>query len=218
MMEAVILRIASLCIGYVFGMFQTGYIYGRLHGLDIRDYGSGNAGTTNVLRTLGKKAAVITYFGDAIKSVLSALVIYLLFGRNNQDMAFLYVLYGGLGVILGHNFPCYLRFRGGKGIAATSGMLLSLFPFNHLLVVLGFFTFMGVVLVSRYVSLASLVMIAGFFIEFVIMGQLGMIDVPLRHLPESYCVVFVISALAFIRHKDNIRRLLSGTERKLGKK
>lgn len=217
-MNLVVIRAISLAIGYLFGIFQTGYIYGRLHGLDIREYGSGNAGTTNVLRTLGKKAALFTYLGDAFKCVFSAVLIHFVFGIKYQEMEFLLVLYGALGVILGHNFPFYLKFKGGKGIAAMSGMLLSLFPFNWLLVLLGLITFVAVTAISRYVSLGSLVMTACFFIEFIVFGQLGMINVLPEHLPEAYAIAFIISALAFIRHKENIKRLLSGTERKLGQK
>lgn len=211
-------RIICLAIGYIFGLIQTGYIYGRLNHIDIREYGSGNVGTTNVMRTLGKKAGFITYFGDALKAVICILFIHFLFGRRYPDIEFLLVLYAGLGVILGHNFPFYLRFRGGKGIAATSGVILSLFPYNWMLSVLAFVTFMSVTFISKYVSLGSIAMVTGFFIEFVIFGQLGMLNVLPEHLPEAYIIVFAITALAYIRHKDNIKRLLEGTERKIGQK
>ncbi|MDD6797932.1 MAG: glycerol-3-phosphate 1-O-acyltransferase PlsY [Clostridia bacterium] len=211
-------RIFCLLIGYVFGIFQTGYIYGRLNHIDIRDYGSGNAGTTNVMRTLGKKAGFITYFGDAIKAVLCIVLIHFTFGIRNPEIEFLLVLYAGLGVILGHNFPFYLKFRGGKGIATTSGVILSLLPYNWILAVLAFATFMLGTFISKYVSLGSLLMVTGFFIEFVIFGQLGMLNVLPVHLPEAYIIAFIITALAFIRHKENIKRLLSGTERKIGQK
>ncbi len=211
-------RIFCLLIGYVFGIFQTGYIYGKLNHIDIRDYGSGNAGTTNVMRTLGKKAGFITYFGDAIKAVLCIVLIHFTFGIRNPEIEFLLVLYAGLGVIMGHNFPFYLKFRGGKGIATTSGVILSLLPYNWILAVLAFATFMLGTFISKYVSLGSLLMVTGFFIEFVIFGQLGMLNVLPAHLPEAYIIAFIITALAFIRHKENIKRLLSGTERKIGQK
>ena len=119
-------RIICLLIGYCFGLFQTSYIYGRLHGIDIRNYGSGNAGTTNALRTLGTKAGVITFFGDCFKCVFAVLLVHLLFGRTYPDMIRLLAVYAAAGTILGHNFPCYLKFRGGKGIAATQGLLFPL--------------------------------------------------------------------------------------------
>lgn len=211
-------RVICLVIGYICGLFQTGYLYGRLNHIDIRKYGSGNAGTTNAMRTLGKKAGVITYAGDTLKAIVSAVIIYFVFGRNNPDMEFLYVLYGGLGVVLGHNFPCYLNFKGGKGIAATSGVALSLMPYNLALAVLGGATFAGVTIITKYVSLGSLTFIGLFFIEFVIFGQCGFFPVADSVLNEAYIIVFIITALAFIRHRANIMRLLHGSERKIGQK
>lgn len=211
-------RIICLAIGYVFGLFQTGYIYGRLNHIDIRDYGSGNAGTTNVMRTLGKKAGIITYLGDAFKAIICTIVVHFVFGKGNPEIEFLLVLYAGLGVILGHNFPFYLKFRGGKGIATTSGVVCALLFYNWMLVVLALVTFALVTFISKYVSLGSLVMVTGFFIEFVAFGQAGMINVLPAHLPEAYVIVFIIMALAYIRHKENIKRLIAGNERKIGKK
>lgn len=158
-------RIICIAIGYIFGIFQTGYIYGRLNHLDIRDFGSGNAGTTNTMRVLGKKAGIITYLGDAFKAVFALLITYFLF-KDKGDAVMVLQLYAGLGVVLGHNFPFYMGFRGGKGIAATSGVILGLFDYRLLL--LAFFTFFIVLLISKYVSLASLCLMAGFFIEFVV--------------------------------------------------
>ena len=121
-METIVQRLICLVIGYAFGLFQTGYIYGKLHGIDIRKEGSGNAGTTNALRVLGKKAGIITYIGDMVKAVLAAMVVRLIFGQSHADIIMVLVLYSGFGVILGHNFPFYLGFKGGKGIAASYGL------------------------------------------------------------------------------------------------
>ena len=211
-------RIICLLIGYVFGLFQTGYILGRLNHVDIREYGSGNAGTTNVMRTLGKKAGVITYFGDALKAVFCVIFVHFAVGIRNPEIGFLLALYAGLGVILGHNFPFYLGFKGGKGIAATSGVVCALLPYNWLLVVLGCITFFGVTFITKYVSLGSLVFVSLFCIEFIIFGQVGMLNVQTVHLPEAYVIVLIITLLAFIRHRANIKRLLTGTERKIGQK
>lgn len=211
-------RIIALLIGYLFGVFQTAFIYGKLHGVDIRNYGSGNAGTTNVMRTFGKKAGIIVYFGDCIKAVLASVVIRLLLGRSNPDIEFLLVMYGGLGVVLGHNFPFYMGFKGGKGIAATSGVILSMFPYNWLIVLIGAATFFGVTFLSRYVSLGSLVFVTVVLIEVIVFGQIGTFGMSQAALLETYAVTAVISILAFIRHKENIKRLLSGTERKIFQK
>lgn len=98
-------RLLCLIIGYVFGMFQTGFIYGKINHIDIREHGSGNAGTTNALRTLGWKAGFITFAGDILKAVLASLVVRLIFRNTHTDSMTLLVLYTGIGTVLGHNFP-----------------------------------------------------------------------------------------------------------------
>ena len=118
-------RVICLLIGYVCGLFQTSYIYGRAHGIDIREHGSGNAGTTNALRTLGAKAGALTFLGDCFKCVLAVVIVRLIFGGSHPDTVKLLGLYASAGAILGHNFPFYLKFKGGKGIACTAGLLLS---------------------------------------------------------------------------------------------
>ena len=207
-------RIICLAIGYVFGLFQTGYIYGKMNGIDIRQTGSGNAGTTNVLRTLGKKAGIITYAGDMLKAVFAALVIRLIFGKSHADSIMLLSLYSGLGVILGHNYPFYLGFKGGKGIAASSGVIVSLAYWP--LILINLVTFVSVTAISRYVSLGSLVMMTGFFAEFCIFGKLGMIPgLHSEELIEAVIIVLILTVLAFWRHRANIVRLAQGNERKL---
>ena len=124
-------RLICIIIGYVFGLFQTSYIYGRLHGIDIRKCGSGNAGTTNMLRTLGTKAGAITLLGDAFKCVIAVLVVRMLFAGKYPDMLPLLSIYTAAGVVLGHNFPFYMNFKGGKGIAATAGFLIELIVFGQ---------------------------------------------------------------------------------------
>lgn len=212
-------RILCLVIGYMVGtILQTGYWYGKFNHIDIRNYGSGNAGTTNVMRTLGKKAGIITYFVDALKAVLAAVIVHFIFGKNS-DYEMLLFLYSGLGVVLGHNFPFYLKFKGGKGIAASSGVVLSLllFPKNcWVLSVLGLLTFAGVTYISKYVSLGSLVFIGLFFLEMVIYGICGWLPLTGSSLYEGLVITFIITALAFIRHHGNIQRLINGTERKIG--
>ena len=212
-------RILCLVIGYMVGtILQTGYWYGKFNHIDIRNYGSGNAGTTNVMRTLGKKAGIITYFVDALKAVLAAVIVHFIFGKNS-DYEMLLFLYSGLGVVLGHNFPFYLKFKGGKGIASSSGVVLSLllFPKNcWVLSVLGLLTFAGVTYISKYVSLGSLVFIGLFFVEMVIYGICGWLPLTGSSLYEGLVITFIITALAFIRHHGNIQRLINGTERKIG--
>lgn len=204
-------RFLCLAIGYVFGLFQTGYIYGRMHGIDIRDHGSGNAGSTNMLRTLGTKAGLITFAGDCIKCILAVVLTRTLFGKSHEDILPLLAFYAAAGTILGHNYPFYLKFRGGKGIAATAGLVLS---FNWIMAVLGIIVFFTTFFVTHYVSLGSLLVYVGIMIELVVLGQSGYFHMSQAHLLELYGVALVLAVLAFWKHRENIKRLMNGTERK----
>ena len=146
-------RVICLIIGYAFGLFQTAFIYGKLHGIDIREHGSGNAGTTNTLRVLGTKAGLIVLAGDIIKCILAIVISGLIFGVSHPDEIYLLKLYAAAGAILGHNFPFYLHFRGGKGIAATAGLILS---FHIAFLPMGVIIFFGTFFLTHYVSLGSL--------------------------------------------------------------
>ena len=121
--------IRAICLvgGYGVGLIQTAYIYGRIKGVDIRKYGSGNAGTTNALRVLGKKAGLIVFLGDFLKGIIACSLTHIILGQLGIGNAYMFVLYTGLGVVLGHNFPFYMQFKGGKGIAASGGMIVGLF-------------------------------------------------------------------------------------------
>ena len=114
------IRLVCLLIGYVCGCFQTSYIYGKLHGIDIRNYGSGNAGTTNSLRVLGKKAGIIVLLCDMLKTGIAMMLVRFLFRERYGDVLYLLTIYAAAGAILGHIFPFYLGFKGGKGIACTA--------------------------------------------------------------------------------------------------
>ena len=118
-------RFICLLIGYAFGLIQTGYIYGKMRGVDIRKEGSGNAGSTNALRTMGIKAGLVTLLGDCFKCVFAVVTVYLIYGKTYADIFPLLAMYAGMGAVLGHNYPFYLNFKGGKGIAATAGLILS---------------------------------------------------------------------------------------------
>ncbi len=204
-------RTICLVIGYVFGLFQTAYLYGKLHGIDIRNYGSGNAGTTNTLRTLGTKAGLIVLLGDIMKCILAIVLTNLLFQNSHPDEIYLLKIYAAAGAILGHNFPFYLHFKGGKGIAATAGMILSFHPW---LIPMGVILFFGTFFTTHYVSLGSLLVYAGFMIELVVLGQMGIFGMPQAALNEMYVVAAFLTVMAYYKHKDNIKRLLGGTERK----
>ena len=203
-------KIGVLIYGYFAGaLIQAGYWMGKFNKIDIRDYGSGNAGTTNVMRTLGKKAGI------------ADILIHFLIVPHTAIPEMLLFLYCGLGIVLGHNFPFYLKFKGGKGIAASSGVVISLmlFPkYCFMFTVFGIVFFALVARISRYVSLASLIGMAMFFVEFLIWGFLGWLPLNGTDLVEGTVIVFALAALAFIRHRSNIVRLVQGTERKIGEK
>ena len=205
-------RIICLAVGYVCGLFQTSYIYGKKSGIDIREHGSGNAGTTNALRTLGKKAGALTLLGDCLKCVLAVLIARLLFGTHQGTDLLALELYAGAGCILGHNFPFYLKFKGGKGIAASVGLLLAfdirIFP---ICAVLFFATFF----LTHYVSLSSLLAYLGFLISVVTFGQMGMLDCTQPVLWEVYGLSAGLTILAYWRHRQNIVRLMHGNENKI---
>ncbi|MDD6332884.1 MAG: glycerol-3-phosphate 1-O-acyltransferase PlsY [Clostridia bacterium] len=217
-----LIKIGVLLLGYLAGaLIQAGYWMGKFNKIDIREYGSGNAGTTNVMRTLGKKAGIITYLLDAFKAVLADLVIHFAIVPHTDIPEMLLFLYCGLGIVLGHNFPFYLKFKGGKGIAASSGVVISLMVFPKycfMFTVLGIGIFALVALTTKYVSLASLIGMAMLFVEFLVWGMLGWLPLSGTSRVEGTVIVFLLAALAFIRHRSNIVRLVNGTERKIGEK
>ena len=208
------IRLLCLILGYFFGAFQTAYFYGKMHGIDIRTMGSGNAGTTNTLRVLGTKAGLIVLAGDVLKTVLAntAARLFIISRFTDPSLEYLLVLYTAAGAILGHNFPFYMQFKGGKGIASTFGLMLSIHPWFS---PMGFVMFLGAFLISHYVSLGSLLIYAGFVIQMLVMGQTGAFgELSQAILNEMYVIAFLLMAMAYWKHRENIKRLLTGTERK----
>jgi glycerol-3-phosphate acyltransferase PlsY len=204
-------RLICLAIGYLFGLFQTSYILGRMHGIDIRNYGSGNAGTTNMLRTMGTKAGLCTFAGDCLKCILAVILVRILFRDSQKEILPLLELYAAAGVIFGHNYPFYLNFKGGKGIAATAGLVLSLHP---VMAVCGIVIFFTTFFTTHYVSLGSLLVYVGILIEVPVLGQLGYFHMTQSALIEMYILAAILAMLAFWKHRENIKRLREGRERK----
>lgn len=205
-------RIICILIGYCFGLIQTAYIYGKMNGIDIRTVGSGNAGTTNALRVLGKKAGLVVFLGDVAKTVTAVIVIRLIFGASYPESVYMLMLYTAAGVILGHNYPFYLGFKGGKGIAATAGLIAALGPWFILVEGL---VFILVFTTTHYVSLGSLLVYVALMIHLVLFGQNGLLPgMTQAALNEMYLVALFLLIMAFWRHRSNIMKLLEGTERK----
>ena len=208
------LRILLLIIGYFIGNIETGYIFGKLNKMDIRNYGSGNAGATNTLRVLGPKAGLIVFLGDFCKSLLPCLVVRYIF-RDNVSLSYVYMLYIGLGVVLGHNFPFYLGFKGGKGVASTAGIIMAL---DYRIAFVCLAIFILIVAITRYVSIASIVVMIIFIgmSHMLVKTNYGFTD---GSSPMEFrLLIVIIGFLSIFMHRANIKRLLSGTENKIGKK
>lgn len=206
-------RIYCLLIGYAFGLIQTAYLYGKIKGVDIRSVGSGNAGSTNTLRVFGTKAGFTVLFGDVLKTMAAIWLVRLTFGKIYPNILCLLIFYTAAGVILGHNFPFYLNFKGGKGIAATCGFMLSMN--TPWLFCTMFPWFCIIFLLTHYISLGSITVYIVFFIETIILGQLGILG-PLNQsqLIEVYIIAFLLMCLAFWQHRKNIYKLFKGVENK----
>ena len=191
-------------VAYLLGNISTSYIVAkRIAGVDIRTQGSGNAGSTNVLRTLGKRAGAMTFLGDVLKGVMAVLISEFaarLVGIDTLLAGYLAVIC----VVAGHNWPAVLGFRGGKGVATSLGAMLAV---NPVITLMCLAVFILVVAITKYVSLGSVVGI-GCSPIFMIMvkNKAGLI------------VALFLTASVIYNHRANIKRLLNGTERKIGQK
>ncbi|MBE7010346.1 MAG: glycerol-3-phosphate 1-O-acyltransferase PlsY [Ruminococcaceae bacterium] len=214
--NAILFAFLAACLigGYLLGSLNASIIIGKILGVDIRKEGSKNAGMTNALRVLGKKTAATVFLFDLLKSVVAVLLaktVARFLDPTATDMS-LYAQYlAGFGAVLGHNFPVYFGFRGGKGILASWGLIMVL---DYRIAILLLIVFALVVGVTRYVSLASITS-AILYPLFVIVFNIKP-DEPT--VPYYIALSLVISALAVYRHRANITRLRTGTESKLGAK
>lgn len=199
--------IVCLLVGYVFGCISCAYIIGKLNHIDIRDYGSGNAGTTNTMRTLGKKAGIITYLGDVLKVCIAIFIMWLVF-KDSMDTEAIKLI-TGFGVVIGHNYPFWLNFKGGKGIAVTSGVIL---VYDPIILIICLLSFVLVVYTTKYVSVGSLT-ICTLFSVYVAITARGS-----RNYTELLIFAVFFTLSAFYTHRANLKRLMNGTENKIGSK
>ncbi|MFV0441708.1 MAG: glycerol-3-phosphate 1-O-acyltransferase PlsY [Lachnospirales bacterium] len=190
-------KLISWILGYCFGCVQSAYIFGRIFkGIDIREHGSGNAGTTNAIRVLGTKIGVSVFIVDALKGVIAFLISYFIFKDN------VVALYAGFGAVIGHTFPAQLGFKGGKGVATSLGVLCIFdWQLGRIIVVMAIL----IIGLSRYVSLGSVVCAL----------TLATLAFFKYSFGEIFFVYFVLVALLVYKHKANIVRLVKGEERKL---
>ena len=205
--KLLIVRIVCLLIGYAFGCIQTAYIVGKVSKkIDVREHGSGNAGTSNVIRVVGKRAGLIVFVCDVLKAVVAFVLCAIIFGGGgsffSDGLPIEPGLYAGFGVILGHNFPFFLKFRGGKGIASSLGVMLVI---DWRVAVIVYGVGFVILLLTKYISLASLIMALLF----------PVIALLFTHGYETIAITVIMAAMAFFLHRGNIQRLLAGTERKL---
>ena len=192
-----LLAAGGFVLGYVFGSIPCGlWMVKAFHGIDIRKYGSGNIGTTNVFRTVGAKTAAVVLVGDMLKGIIALYIV----SKFSAEPVIVAVT--ALGALLGHTYSLFLGFKGGKGVATGLGLFLYLLPWGA---AAGLGIWIIIVLITRYVSLGSVIAAivaasAGWYLNY---------PVPFAVFGTLACL-FVI-----IRHKDNIRRLLDGTESKI---
>jgi glycerol-3-phosphate acyltransferase PlsY len=201
--------VLTVLLAYLAGSIPTGFLVAKARGIDIRKLGSGNIGATNVFRILGRAAGIFVLLADALKGVVPVVVLAPLFctlsqpdpSRHTRE---LFAIASGLSAILGHNYTCWLNFRGGKGIATSAGVLLGLVPWSLAII---FGIWLLVFAATRFVSLASIC--ASFTLPFAALIT-----------KESWTVVGVtaaMAALAIFKHKSNIKRLIEGTESRFGR-
>lgn len=202
-MIAVIIIFSSV-IGYLLGSVNTSIIVGKLlYKVDVREHGSGNAGATNALRTLGKGAAAAVVIGDFIKGILACLIGRWVFGEINPgDGIFIGEYMAGFFAVVGHNWPVYFGFKGGKGVMTSFAVAMMFSPLAALICLAGFII---IVAITKYVSLGSMVSAALFPIAILILNE------PLLKILTGAA----LAALIIWRHKANIERLVAGNEKKL---
>ncbi len=203
----------ALVIGYVCGLFLTGFFIGKAVNVDLTTKGSGNVGTTNTIRILGLPMGALTLLGDLLKGVIPAFVVYFLFRNAEYANGGIVLLmeYACFGAILGHDFPFYMLKKGGKGVATSTAMVLICFPRALPLLLL---TFALIVFFTKYVSLGSISVAVLFLVEVILFALFGWLYYFYNYKWEACILVVLTSALCVWKHRSNIKRLLSGTENK----
>ena len=198
--------LAALALGYLLGSLNTSVIVGKIYGKDIRSHGSKSAGLTNTLRVLGKSAAVFVLVGDVSKGIVACLIglwlgVYI---NSGEAVDCVSLLAAGAGAVIGHNWPVYFGFKGGKG-ALTAAAVMFMVDWMAALLSLGVFAL--IVALTRYVSLGT-ISAAVFFVVVSFVPVFG---------NTFYFNIFsvLIAAIIILKHRENIRRLISGTENKL---
>jgi len=202
-----------IALAYFLGSVPFGVLIATAHGKDLRSIGSGNIGATNVARALGKKWAYVCFGLDCLKGLVPMLIAKLMISELTVGALSLWLAVG-CAVVAGHIFPIYLHFKGGKGVATSLGVILGLYPYYTIPGVTTLAIWVGVVLTWRYISLASITAAVAFPISLVVsIGLLG--DWKFLELWPLIVVAMMMGLLVIVRHAENIKRLLEGSEAKV---
>jgi len=198
--------LVAIGLGYLLGSLNTSIIVGKIYGTDITSLGSKSAGLTNTLRVLGKTAAAFVLVGDVLKGIVACLIglslgVYVQSGEARDCIS---LLAAGAGAVIGHNWPVYFGFKGGKGALTAAAVM---FMFNWLMALISLGVFVVVIAATRYVSLGT-ICASIFFVALSFVPAFG---------GTFYFQIFacLMAAIIIVKHRENIRRLLSGTENKL---
>jgi len=202
-----------IVLAYLFGSVPFGVLIAKVYGKDLRSIGSGNIGATNVARALGKKWAYVCFVLDCLKGLIPMLIAKLIIGELTVVALSLWLTVG-CAAIMGHVFPIYLKFKGGKGVATSLGVVLGLYPYYTIPGITALAIWAGTVLIWRYISLASITAAVAFPISLIVsIGLLG--DWRFLQLWPLIVVALIMGLLVIVRHAENIKRLLEGSEAKV---
>ena len=201
-----LLAISISIIAYLLGSLPAGYLAGKIKGIDVREHGSGNIGATNVLRVLGKPWGLFVFFADAFKGFAAVRVALALVRQNDVAASYteFMAILAAIACVIGHSFPIWLRFQGGKGVATSAGAILGIMPLAALAILL---VWASVFALTRYVSVASMVAAVALPVAVTLLIKLKM--------TEGFVLLYfsiAMAALVVWRHRSNIVRLMNGTE------
>ena len=211
MTKYLVMALGVSLVGYLFGSLPTGHLVGRFLGVDISKHGSGNIGATNVLRVLGRRWGYFVFFIDTLKGFLAVRAAFYLvqIAKIGVERIKLVGILAAVTCILGHTFPIWLRFRGGKGVATSAGALLGLMPAA---IVAMFFVWLIIFQLTRYVSLASI----GAAVALPVVVGILILRKSVTDAALLYFSV-LIAGVVIWRHRSNLKRLLNGTERRFSR-
>jgi glycerol-3-phosphate acyltransferase PlsY len=203
----ILICILAVSGAYLLGSIPFGFLAAKAKGVDIRAVGSGNIGATNALRVLGKPAGIFVLLMDVLKGFAAVWLGTLLAEKFNvRAEGETLRIFAGIGAVLGHNYTCWLRFKGGKGIATTAGVYLALAPWALLVALV---VFILAILITRYVSVGSMLATLALVVTVWVMTPANLL---------LGLVTTALGALAIYKHQSNLQRLRAGTENRLGKK